>query len=228
MTLIDYPGKIACTVFLMGCNYQCGFCHNPELVLPEVMEKHFPIPENDFFQFLKERKEYLDGVCIGGGEPTINPELPEFCRKIKKMGYQIKLDSNGSNPEMLNDLINKKLIDYTAMDIKAPRKKYPQLVGFKESSPNYLVDKVEQSIDILKKGKIDYEFRTTVVPGLLNKKDILKIVDWLKPAKRYVLQVFRPGKTLDQKFEKIKPYPDEFFSSLEKTISPFFESVGIR
>jgi pyruvate formate lyase activating enzyme len=228
LTLIDYPEKMACTVFLMGCNYRCGFCHNPELVSPEIMEKHFPIAEKDFFQFLKERAGYLEGVCISGGEPTINPELPEFCRKIKELGYKIKLDTNGSNPEMLKELVDKKLIDYAAMDIKAPKAKYAKAVGFADLAANYLVGKVEQSIDFFKKGKIDYEFRTTVVPGILTRQDVLDIADWLRPAKKYVLQSFRPEKTLEIKFASIEPYPDDLLISLAGTLSPFFDSVKVR
>lgn len=228
LTLIDYPGKMACAVFLIGCNYRCGFCHNPELVVPEIIKKHSVVSRDDFFDFLKERKDYLEGVCISGGEPTINLDLPEFCKKIKEFGYQIKLDTNGSNPEMLKSLIDKKLVDYAAMDIKAPKNKYAKICGFGDASFNYLLEKIEKSIKILKEGKIDYEFRTTIMPGILEKEDILEIVDWIKPAKKYILQSFRPEKTLDQKFGKIKPHPEEFLFSLKKTISPFFESVEIR
>ena len=119
-TLIDYPGKIACTVFLIGCNFRCPWCYSSELVLPDKKEKQPIISEKDFFSFLGQRKDVLDGVVVCGGEPTINSDLSEFVRKIKKMGFKVKLDTNGSNPETIKDLINKKLIDYIAMDIKAP------------------------------------------------------------------------------------------------------------
>ena len=228
LTLIDYPGKIACTVFLMGCNYRCPFCYNPELVLPEIIKEHLPIPEKDFFQFLKERKEWLEGVCVGGGEPTLSQDLPEFCQKIKKLGYQIKIDTNGSNPEMLKNLIDKKLVDYIAMDIKASKEKYPKVVGFKNCSKYYLLDKIEQSINILKKNNVDCEFRTTVIPNLLTKKDILKIGQWISGAKKYYLQNFSPKKTIDPKFEKVKPYPDKYILDVVKKISPFFEVCELR
>lgn len=228
MTLIDFPGKIACTVFLAGCNYRCPFCYNPPLVLPEVMKNHLTIPEKDFFQFLKERKEHLEGVCISGGEPTIQEKLIPFCRKIKKMGYYVKLDTNGSNPEALEDIISAGLIDYAAMDIKAPQEKYPELIGFKNCSANYILNKVSQSISILKKNRIDYEFRTTVAPKFLNKKDILKIGQWLSPGRRYVIQNFKPGRNIDLEMEKMKPWPEEDLFSLQKSLSPFFDAVEIR
>lgn len=228
ITLIDFPGRIACTVFLSGCNYRCPWCHNPELVLSKLIEKHSPISSKDFFQFLKERRNLLEGVCIGGGEPTLNNDLIKFCQKIKKFGYQIKLDTNGSNPEMLKDLIERKLIDYIAIDIKAPKKKYLEAIGFKGCLDNYLLDKIQESINILKNGEIDYEFRTTLIPNLLNREDILSITQWIRPAKRYVLQNFRAGKTISAEFEKLKPFSEEFLFSLKKTITPFFEIVELR
>ena len=128
LTLIDYPGKIACTVFLFGCNFKCPWCYNPELVLPEKIKKQTGISEKEFFNFLENRKGLLQGVVICGGEPTINQDLPKFIKKIKKMGYAVKLDTNGSNPKMLKELISKKLIDYVAMDIKFPQNRYSELL----------------------------------------------------------------------------------------------------
>jgi len=223
LTLIDYPGRLAATVFLIGCDFRCPFCYSPELVLPEKIKDQPRIPEKDFFDFLKERKGLLEGVVICGGEPTIHQDLPDFCEKIKKLGYLVKLDTNGSNPEMLKKLINKKLIDYVAIDIKAPKAKYSQAAGVKVD-----VKKIEESIDILKESKIDHEFRTTVVPTFHKKEDILKIARWLNPAKKYYLQNFRPEKTLDPKFEKIKPYPQEYLVEIQKAVSPFFEICQIR
>lgn len=222
-TLIDYPGRLAATVFIIGCDFRCPFCYSPELVLPEKIKNQPRIPEKDFFDFLKERKGLLEGVVICGGEPTIHQKLPDFCKKIKKLEYLIKLDTNGSNPEMLKKLINKKLIDYVAMDIKAPKAKYSEAAGVKVN-----IKKIEESIDILKEGKIDYEFRSTVVPTILEKEDILKIAQWIGPAKKYYLQNFRPGKTINPKFEKIKPYPQEYLLEIQKVISPFFEICQVR
>ena len=223
LTLIDYPGKLAATVFLIGCNFLCRFCYAAELVLPKRIQEHPIIPEKEFFKFLKEKKGLLEGVVVCGGEPTIHKDLPNFIKKIKKLRYLVKLDTNGSNPEMLRGLINKQLIDYVAMDIKAPKEKYAKVTGRKISFKN-----VEKSIEILKESDIDYEFRTTVVPNLLKKEDILKIVHWISPTKKYFLQNFRPEKTIDPKFEKVKSYPTKYLLEIKKAISPFFEECQIR
>lgn len=222
-TLIDFPGRVAATVFLSGCNFRCPWCYSSELVLPERIKKQPKISEKEFFQFLKSRKGLLEGVALCGGEPTCAQDLPKFCQRIKKMGFPVKLDTNGSNPEMLKSLIDKKLIDYVAMDIKAPKKKYGKAVGAKID-----IKKIQKSIDILKQGKVDYEFRSTIVPSVHTKKDVFEMAEWIKGAKRYYLQNFRPEKTIDPKFGKIKPYPEEFLSEIKKTISPFFEDCQVR
>jgi len=229
LTLIDYPGKIACTVFLAGCDYRCPWCHNPELVLPEKIGKTPKIPEKDFLNFLRLRKNLLEGVVICGGEPCINKDLPEFCQKIKKLGYSIKIDTNGSNPKMLKDLIDKKLVDYVAMDVKAPKEKYMEAIGLKKSSSRYLLKPIEESINILKQGKIDYEFRSTMIPGLLGKEDIVKIVQWIEPAKRYCLQNFRTGgNTVGPDFKETTPCLEEYLLEIQKAVAPFFEICQIR
>jgi len=223
LTLIDYPGRLAATVFLIGCDFKCPWCYSSELVLPAKIKRQPKISEKQFFNFLKERKKLLDGLVLCGGEPTINKKLPELIKKIRKLGYQVKLDTNGSNPKMLKKLINDKLIDYVAMDIKAPKEKYKKILGKKVK-----IEDIEKSIKILKEGKVDYEFRTTVVPTVLDKKDILEIAKWIRGAKRYYLQNFRPEKTIDPKFEKIKPYPQEYLLEIQKAISPFFEVCQVR
>ena len=223
ITLIDYPGRIAATVFLIGCDFKCPWCYSSELVLPEKIKKQPRISQKEFFKFLKERKELLEGATICGGEPSINKDLPQFCKKIKKAGYLVKLDTNGSNPKMLKKMIDEKLIDYVAMDIKLPREKYQKILGRKIK-----IEDIEKSVKILKEGKVDYEFRTTVVPTILTKEDILKIAKWISGAKRYYLQNFRPEKTIDPKFEKIKPYPQEYLLEIQKAISPFFEVCQVR
>lgn len=222
-TLIDYPGQIAATVFLIGCNFRCPWCYSSELVLPEKIKKQPRIAEKDFFKFLKERKGLLAGIVICGGEPTIHKDLPDFIKKIKSFGYLVKLDTNGSNPEMLKRLIDKKLIDYVAMDIKAPKAKYSEAIGVKCDTK-----KIQESIDILKKGKVDYEFRSTILPQIHTKKDIIEIAQWLGLAKKYYLQNFLAEKTVDPKFEKIKPYSKDFLSDVKKEISQFFEVCEIR
>jgi len=222
-TLIDYPGKIATTVFLMGCNFRCPFCYSTELVLPAKMKNQPKISQADFFNFLKRKKDLLDGVVVCGGEPTIHQDLPEFVKEIKKLGFLVKLDTNGSNPEMLEKLIRRELLDYIAMDIKAPKEKYDFLSGAKDS-----VAKIERSINLLKKEKIEYEFRTTVAPGLL-KEDILKIVKWISPARRYFLQEVKLDKEIIN--PKIKTLPLLSRSDIERIvreIKPEFKSCKVR
>lgn len=222
-TFIDFPGRIAATVFLMGCNFRCPWCYSSELVLPNKIKIQPEISEEYFLKFLKSRKELLEGIVICGGEPMINKDLPDFIRKIKKQGLLIKIDSNGSNPQMLKNLIDEKIIDYVAMDIKGPKEKYNEFSG-------KIVDikKIQKSIDILKEGKIDYEFRSTIVPLLHTKEDILKMAKWIRGAKRYYLQNFRPEKTINPSFGEIKPYSREFLLEIQKIISPFFETCQLR
>lgn len=223
LTLIDFPGRISATVFVIGCNFKCPWCYSSELVLPEKIKKQPKISEKEIFNHLKERKRLLEGVVMCGGEPTINKKLPSFIEKIKKLGYLVKLDTNGSNPKMLKKLIKTKLIDYVAMDMKLPKERYPEIFGKRVK-----IEDIEESIKILKEGKVDYEFRTTVVPTVLNKEDILKIAKWIRGAKRYYLQNFLPEKTIDPEFEKIKPYPQEYLLEIQKAISPFFEVCQVR
>ena len=222
-TLIDYPGRVAATVFLIGCNFRCPFCYSAELVLPEKIKLQPRISDKEFFGFLRDRRGLLEGIVVCGGEPTINKELPDFIKKIKDLGFLVKLDTNGSNPRMLKELIDKKLIDYVAMDVKTCREKYNEAVGV-----GVRISDIEESIKILKEGKIDYEFRTTVVPTVHLKEDILRVAEWLKPAKKYYLQSFRPEKTIDPKFENVKPYPKEFLSDIKKEISRFFDICDVR
>ncbi|MBU4274501.1 anaerobic ribonucleoside-triphosphate reductase activating protein [Patescibacteria group bacterium] len=223
-TLIDYPGKIAATVFLSGCNFFCPWCYSSELVLPDKIKKQPKISEKEFFDFLKERRSLLDGVVVCGGEPTMQKDLPEFIKKIKKLGFLVKLDTNGSNPEMLKDLIDKKLIDYVAMDIKCSPEKHSEIFGTKVK-----LSDIEKSAKILKERKVDFEFRTTAVPGINAKDDFIKIAKWIGgPNIKYYLQNFRPEKTIDPKFEKIRPYPDEWLLDVKKQISPFFKTCKIR
>ena len=229
-TLIDYPGRVAATVFLLGCNFRCPFCYSSELVLPEKILKQPRIPEKDFFAFLKERQGLLDGVVICGGEATLQKGLPDFMKKIKDLGYLLKLDTNGSNPEMLKRLMKEGLVDYIAMDVKSSKQKYDLATGVKVD-----IGKIEESIQILKEGKTDYEFRTTVVPTIHVKEDILSIAKWIggDPSTgsgqgKYYLQNFRGEKTIDLKFERVKPYPKDFLSEIQKEISPFFEICEVR
>jgi pyruvate formate lyase activating enzyme len=227
-TVIDYPGKIAATVFLAGCNFRCPWCHNPELVLPEKIKETSHLGEKDFFNFLETKKGLLEGVVICGGEPCVNGDLPEFSRKIKDMGFQVKLDTNGSKPKMLNYLIEEKLIDYVAMDVKAPKEKYLEAIGLGNVSLKKIIKNIEESLDILKEDRVDYELRTTIIPYVLAKEDILNIAHWIEPARKYFLQNFQAEKTVDKNFYQAKPYLDEYLGEIREAIKPFFDICDIR
>jgi pyruvate formate lyase activating enzyme len=227
-TLIDYPGYVAATIFLAGCNFRCPWCYAKELVFPELIIKQPDLPQDEVFEFLKSKQGYLDGVVICGGEPTLNPELPDFIKKIKKLKFKVKLDTNGSNPKMLQDLIDQKLIDYVAMDIKLPKERYSTL--FAADIP---VEAIEQSIKILKNSDIDFEFRTTCAPNVHTVADLVSMAKWIGPElagrkPKYYLQNFRPERTIDPKFELLKPFPPEFFAEARKKIAPFVEKCIIR
>ena len=225
-TLIDYPGKIACVVFLAMCNFRCPWCYSAELVLPLKIAKQPKISEQEFFNFLKERKGLLDGVVICGGEPTINKELPNFIEKIKKMGFFVKLDTNGSNPAMLKDLVRAGFVDYIAMDIKASptNKAYEMILG-----EGVKMEDIKESVAFLKSGKVDFEFRTTVVPEVHTKEDFPEIANWIGGENvTYYLQSFRAEKTIDLEFEKIKPFSDEYLKEIVKEITPHFKLCQLR
>lgn len=227
VTLVDYPGKLACTVFLSGCNFRCPFCYSKELVLEESIKKHSTISENYFFDFLNEKKGMLEGCVICGGEPTVNGEaLVDFIKKIKKESFLVKLDTNGSNPEMIKRLIDEKLIDYIAMDIKTSltKEKYEQACGI-----SFDIEKIKESISIIKNSGIEYEFRTTVVPGIHTEEDIINLANEITPANKYFIQRFRGEKgTIDKKFESVMPFPDEFYNNIESKIKNLFKVFKIR
>lgn len=220
-TLIDYPGKVACTIFLSGCNLRCPWCYSKELVLPEEIKKQPEFSEEEIFSFLKERQGLLQGVVICGGEPTIQKDLPLFISKIKEMGFLVKLDTNGTNPEILKKLIEKNLIDYVAMDVKLPKEKYQKILGISG-------DIIEESINILKNSNLEYEFRTTIVPTIHEKKDIIEIAKWISPQDKYFIQNFNSQKTIDQKFENMKGFTQEELLEIKENISPYFKIVEIR
>jgi pyruvate formate lyase activating enzyme len=223
LTLIDYPGQVACTVFLAGCNFRCPWCYSAELVLPEKIENQAEVEEKEFFRFLERRKNTLDGVVICGGEATTNASLPEFIRKIKEKGFKIKLDTNGSNPQMLIHLLEEKLLDYIAMDIKNSFDKYSQTVGV-----DCDVEKIKKSIDVIKNSGVDYEFRTTVVPGIHEEEDIEKIGEALKGAEKYFLQNFLPEKTINGGFIEKTPFSKEKLEKLKEKAAPFVKKCETR
>ncbi|MBN1941348.1 MAG: anaerobic ribonucleoside-triphosphate reductase activating protein [Candidatus Diapherotrites archaeon] len=221
-TLIDFPGQIACTVFLPKCDFRCGFCYNISLV--KNQDTGVKISEKEFLDFLETRKNFLDGVCITGGEPTLHSELPVFCRQLKDKGFLVKLDTNGSNPKMLDELVRERLVDFVAMDIKAGPSKYSQIAGVDVD-----MTKINQSIEIIKKAKeIDYEFRTTLVP-LLEEKDLLEIGAWLNGSKKYVLQQFNNNvPILDSKIATKNTHSKEEIQGYGKKLGKFFKKIEIR
>lgn len=211
LTLIDYPGKVATTVFTIGCNFRCSFCHNPDLIKP-TPEMIAIGKENEkiFFDFLKKRRGLLDGVCVTGGEPTLQPDLIPFLERIRSMGFLVKLDTNGLKPEVLREVLKRKIVDHIAMDVKHAPEKYASAMGVEID-----MEKIQESVEIIKKSGLPYEFRTTVVPGIHTEEDFDAIGQWIRGTKNYYLQPFRPdvvfdskvrdealGKTLD--FEDIK------------------------
>ena len=190
-TLLDFPGHVACTIFTGGCNFRCPYCQNSELVLdPAAFPK---LSEEEVMTFLKRRKGILEGVCITGGEPTLQPDLPEFIRKIRELGYLVKLDTNGYRPEVLQSLLEEGLLDYVAMDVKASREKYERTVGV----PSVDLSRLDRSISLLMgQDKIPYEFRTTVVKGLHDLADFEEIGKWLAGARVLFLQGYRESENV--------------------------------
>jgi len=215
-SLIDWEGKIVSTLYLPRCNFRCPFCYNCDLILYPDHFKNIPLEEIN--KFLLERKEFIDGICMSGGEPTLYADLPSYFKEIKNKGFLIKLDTNGTNPKLLEDLLKFRLIDYIAMDIKSSLDFdcYYKAAGIKDK---ILLEKVKDSITLIMNSETDYEFRTTVVPVLHTEENIIEIAKYISGAKKYVLQNFSPlERTLNPSFQKIKPY------SVEK-IQEFVEKV---
>ena len=217
-SLLDYPEKISAIVFTKGCNFRCGYCHNPELFSQYSSQA---INSSDFFEFLKSRQGKLDAVVITGGEPCLQKDLLEFILKIKELGFLVKLDTNGSFPDVLKKIIPH--IDYVAMDIKAPLEKYSKITGV-----NVNIENIKESIDLIMNSGIDYEFRTTVVKSQLSTDDFVKISETIKGAKKYYLQKFRAEKVLDNNFKKEITYTEEEFADIIASIKCNIEKVELR
>jgi pyruvate formate lyase activating enzyme len=213
-SLIDWEGKIVSTLYVPLCNFRCPYCYNSDLILhPE----NFPnISQREIDSFLLKRKDFIDGICMSGGEPTLYPDLILYFKNLRDNDFLIKLDTNGTNPKLLEKLLNLGLVDYIAMDIKSSLdfNNYSKAAGIKEK---VVLEKVKDSIELIMNSKIDYEFRTTVVPLLHSEEIIIEIARYITGAKKYVLQNFSPlEKTLDPSFQKIKPYSDEKIQELSK------------
>ena len=219
-SLLDYPDTISAIIWTVGCNFSCPFCYNPQLVKKTTKR----ISEEEVLSFLKKRRGLIEGVSISGGEPLLQKDIADFIKKVKKFGYLVKIDTNGTFPDSLKELIKKKLVDYVAMDVKAPKKKYSQLTGVKTDIKN-----IEKSIDIIKKSAHDYEFKTTFVPDLLKKEDIVEIAKWLKDSEKYYLQQFKTGIPLiSSSLEKMTPYPKEYVVETFEEIQPYFKKCEMR
>jgi pyruvate formate lyase activating enzyme len=224
MTLIDYPGKIATTVFTVGCNFRCPFCHNPELVEPAPDAiKTFEKGEKTFFEFLEKRKGKLDGVCITGGEPTVQKDIVPFIRKIKKMGFSVKLDSNGTRPEILEEVFRDGLVDYVAMDIKNGIGRYSETTRVAVNEEN-----IRKSIRLIMESGVSYEFRTTVVPGIHSEADFNGIAGLIKGARAYYLQEFRDMTILDPKLKDLAKGKTVDLEKAADRMRKAVKVVGIR
>jgi pyruvate formate lyase activating enzyme len=215
-SLIDYPEKIATVLFTPGCNLRCPYCYNWRIV---VDPKPPFLNEETALQILDERRKYVDAVVVTGGEPTIHKELPRFLKKLKERGFAVKLDTNGLNPTVLEECLP--YVDYVALDLKTSPEKY-HLLGAKDTAA------LLQTIDILKSGKVEYEFRTTVVPKIVEEADITRIGETIKGAKNYALQQFIPGDTLDRAYQTVKPYPPDIISGFAETMKKYVEKVVLR
>jgi len=221
-SMIDYPGKVSCTVFLPGCNFRCPFCQNPSLIT-EVDDLP-TIPEGEFFGFLGSRKKWLDGVCVTGGEPLLSKGLPGFLSKIKDYGFLVKLDTNGSLPQKLKELIDAKLVDFIAMDIKAGPERYSEASGVRVN-----ITSIQESINLIRSSGLAYEFRTTIIPRLHSRDDLLKIGEWLEGSEAYALQQFRPDfGTLDPEYKKENSYSKLDLQEFASMLEPYFKKVILR
>ena len=219
--MIDYPGEICAIVFTQGCNFRCPYCHNPELVNPEMYAEC--LTEETIFSFLAKRKGKIDAVAITGGEPTTQHDLVDFVKRVRKTGYSIKVDTNGSHPEVIEQLISMKLLDYIAMDIKSPADKFKNLT---KSDISY--QKITQTIELIMKSGVHYEFRTTVLKKLLDENDIVNIAHSIRNARLYVLQQFVPSKVLDRGLMQYESYSREELESLRKKITKSVSNILIR
>jgi len=221
MTLIDYPGKVAAAIFLAGCNFHCGYCHNPDLVENKADSGNFS--QEEVLNFLAKRKNLLDGVCVSGGEPLLNPDLGQFLKKIKDLGYPIKLDTNGLLFSALKQIIDQNLIDYVAMDIKASLKNYGLITGLQADFSNIL-----KSIELIMSGGFDYEFRSTILPKFHNQAEIQAMAQMIKGAKIYYLQNFNNNNTLDPAFLAEKRFKAAELNQFKELAENYVQKCEIR
>lgn len=220
LTLLDYPEKVACTIFTAGCNFRCPFCHNASLVTGIRREQE--IPEAEVLTFLKKRRHLLDGVCITGGEPLLQSDLEAFIRQVKVLGYEVKLDTNGSFPDKLIHLVEEGLVDYVAMDLKNSKRRYQETIGV----PGYRLEQIQRSIDFLLSGKVPYEFRTTVVRQLHQRIDFEAMGEWIQGAEKYYLQTFEDSGDLIR--EGFSAYNEDIMQQALEIIRQFVPNAELR
>ncbi|MCX6779542.1 MAG: anaerobic ribonucleoside-triphosphate reductase activating protein [Candidatus Magasanikbacteria bacterium] len=224
MTLLDYPGKVATTIFTFGCNFRCGFCHNPELVHAEQRVVNNEWTEEAILNFLKERQGFIEALVVTGGEPTLHSDLPEFLQKVRDLGFLIKVDTNGTNSQMIKELRDKGLVDFWAVDIKNSYPKY-----FATVDRAIELEEIKKSIDLIKTGREDYEFRTTIVEGLHTPEDVLAMAQMVEGAKKYVLQQFiSRDKLVNPEFVGRKSISEEELKSLAKECEKWVKKCEIR
>ena len=221
LTLLDYPGQVACTVFTGGCNFRCPFCHNAPLVVPERLS--FDWTEADVLAFLKKRIGILDGVAVTGGEPLLHPEIDSFLAEVKAMGYRIKLDTNGSFPDHLKKIVEAGLADRIAMDIKNDPLLYPETIGV----PGFDISGVDESRRFLMEGNIDYEFRTTVVKGIHTKESLLRAASWIAGAKEYYLQQYKDSGDVISP-DSLSEYNESEMYALADAVREYVPAVQVR
>ena len=220
LTLLDYPGKVACTIFTAGCNFRCPFCHNASLVVDTYKNKEIKL--DDIFAFLKKRMGVLDGVCVTGGEPLIQPDIEAFLRRIKEMGYAVKLDTNGSFPDKLKRHVDEKLVDYVAMDIKNSQESNGKTIGIQD----YDIRNIHRSVQYLLSDAVPYEFRTTVVLEFHQRSDFESIGRWIKGAQRYYLQQFVDSGDLIR--EGLHGYDKVIMEQALEVVSKYVQAAEIR
>ncbi|PHS35041.1 MAG: anaerobic ribonucleoside-triphosphate reductase activating protein [Alkaliphilus sp.] len=218
-SLIDYPDKVATVIFLAGCNFLCPYCHNSTIV--EGIGKE--IKEDELIEFLNKRKKFIDAISITGGEPTLHKDLYNLLKRIKNNGFFVKLDTNGTNPNVLKSILDDKLVDYIAMDVKAPFKKYNLVAGAKVNA-----NSIKQSIQVIKKSGVEYEFRTTVCKELLSLEDIIAIAKEIKGSKKYFIQNFKDAETVIVGKNQLTPYKAEELTVIREKIENWFAEFKIR
>ncbi len=220
MSLVDYDGYVSATVFTPGCNFRCGFCHNSPLVLGT--EKLPIIPEEEILSYLTKRKGILEGLCITGGEPTLQKELPLFCEKVKNLGYKVKVDTNGTSPEMVKTLFSNGLADYFAMDIKADKNSYAKIIGF----DSFDTAKIQQTISFFLTEKVNYEFRTTLIKEFHNEQVVINIGQWIKGANKYFLQKFKDSENCIQ--SHLSPVDENIVLKFQDILKDYIPNTYLR